>query len=474
MNALECLHEMMGHFSCFSEPKNDYLKWGIITFVLSCLIDSLFLLTYYPGVLEYDSFVQMCQVTGGIPYSNHHPWLHTVLIKGIYEFGKILFHNTNKAYALYGVFSIFFLSFAFSCVVACLRKKGLKVSLVVLVIFAYVASPMNQMYSIIMWKDIPFASSVLLFLILLCCMCDRIDNPNDTNKLLWLLFIPISFAVCFFRSNGLYVFLGMIPFIIWRFWREKGYAVCAIGIVLLLGVIYKGPIFHYFQVTEPDTIESLSIPAQQVGAVFYYNGNITEEQRMLLENIVDTSALAAAYDSSPGCSDAIKDLVRETDNQDYITTHKRDFIKLYKDLFIANKRIFVKAFVYETYGYWYHNITFANAPWATYIESNGMGIERDSKMPEVVQKLSANYLSLSHYIYNIYFNVGFFVYIFFAFFSIAWQKKSRYLISYIPILGVWGTLLIATPVFADFRYAYALYVSLPFLVALSLQENNKE
>ena len=243
---------------------------------------------------------------------------------------------------------------------------------------------------------------------------------------------------------------------------------------LLLGVIYKGPIFHYFQVTEPDTIESLSIPAQQVGAVFYYNGNITEEQRMLLENIVDTSALAAAYDSSPGCSDAIKDLVRETDNQNYITTHKGDFIKLYKDLFIANKRIFVKAFIYETYGYWYHNVTFANAPWATYIESNGMGIERDSKMPEVVQKISADYLSLSHYIYDKYFNVGLYVYIFFAFFSIVWQKKNRYLIAYIPILGVWGTLLIATPVFADFRYAYALYVSLPFLVALSMQENNKE
>ena len=103
-----------------------------------------------------------------------------------------------------------------------------------------------------------------------------------------------------------------------------------------------------------------------------------------------------------------------------------------------------------------------------------MGIERDSKMPEAVQKLSADYLSLNHYTYDIYFNVGLFVYIFYAFFSIAWQKKSRYLIAYIPILGVWGTLLIATPVFADFRYAYALYVSLPFLVALSKQKSNKE
>ena len=68
--------------------------------------------------MSYDSYVQMCQVTGGIPYNNHHPWLHTIMIKGIYQLGLFLFHSTNEAYALYGVFSIVILSFALSCAVA--------------------------------------------------------------------------------------------------------------------------------------------------------------------------------------------------------------------------------------------------------------------------------------------------------------------------------------------------------------------
>ena len=38
----------------------------------------------------------------------------------------------------------------------------------------------------------------------------------------------------------------------------------------------------------------------------------------------------------------------------------------------------------------------------------------------------------------------------------------------IPVLAVIATLLIATPVYAEFRYAYSLFCVLPFLLAVSL------
>ena len=465
--ALECLYRLSFHYRFFLSPKEDYRKWGLFTFGVSCLIDGVFLLAYYPGVMTYDALIQMCQATGGFPYSNHHPWLHTIFIKGIYELGLLLFHNSNKAYALYSVFSISILSLALAVAVSYLRKMGLRTWLMVLVIFLYLASPINQMYSITMWKDIPFSSCLLLFIVLLCNMCGGYLEQAD-NNFLWMLFIPCSFFVCFLRSNGLYVFLGMIPFIIWRFWKERKYAIGAISIVLLLGIIYKGPIFSYYEVEEPDTIESLSIPAQQIAAVFYYDGTITQKQIMLLNNIVDTSLLAQAYATSPGCSDDVKDLVRSTNNQVYITTHKMEFIRLYMDLFMANKRIFVTAFVKETYGYWYHQVIFPSSPWATYIEQNGLGISRDSKVSDSVRKCFADYLSMSQQFLDQYCSVGLFVYVFFASFIIALEKRSKYLLAYLPVFGIWCTLLMATPVYADIRYAYALYIALPFLVIMSV------
>ena len=112
---------------------------------------------------------------------------------------------------------------------------------------------------------------------------------------------------------------------IWAFWKRKKAVLPAIGLVLIAGALYKGPVFHYFDVAEPDTIESLSIPAQQIAAVITYDGRISEEQKAFLSNVIDLEKVPEAYTSSPTCSDAIKDLVRETDNQEFITNTQENF-----------------------------------------------------------------------------------------------------------------------------------------------------
>lgn len=98
---------------------------GFLSFLFIVLCYIPFFLRYYPGIIEYDSWMQMIQVLGA-PYSNHHPWLHTMIIKAIYETGIFLFHSENRAIALYSCFSISLLAFSFSCVIGYLYKKRLK------------------------------------------------------------------------------------------------------------------------------------------------------------------------------------------------------------------------------------------------------------------------------------------------------------------------------------------------------------
>lgn len=444
--------------------------WGVGSFLVIVAVDCIFLLAFFPGVMEYDSFQQMCQVLGD-PYSNHHPWLHTMLIKLVWELGLLVLGSTNRAFALYSLFSICMLAFAFSCVVAWLRGRGMRKGCLIVLGLLYVLSPINQMFSIIMWKDIPFAVSVLLFTLLLCTMRDRAVEGKSCLAC-WILFVPLGFCVCFFRSNGLYVFLGMIPFLIWAFWRQKRAVIPAIGAVLIAGALYKGPVFDYFDVTEPDIIESLSVPAQQIAAVISYEGEISEEQKEFLSNVIDLEKVPEAYLGSPTCSDAIKDLVRETDNQEFIAEHSGEFLKTWLDLFRQNKRIYVRAFVNETAGYWYHK-TYFPFIWATYIQENGMGIGRDSKLPESAVLQIRAYLDAYKAHFDEYLSTGLYSWVFFVSLLTALRKKSRYLLVYLPVLGIWGTLLLATPVWADLRYAYAIYVSVPFLVCLSLMKEKE-
>lgn len=439
-------------------------RYGIVVFTITCLVDAVFLLAFFPGVMEYDSFVQMCQVYGG-EYSNHHPWLHTMLIKLIYDVGYALLGSYNRAFALYCVFQILILAFAFACVVSYLAKKGVRAVYLVLIGSVYILSPINQMYSITMWKDIPFGVTVVLFTLLLCVMRDRLKS-GISNRICWILFVPVSFGLCFFRSNGLYVFLGMIPFLICAFWKQWKSAISAVAIVLILGLIYKGPVFSYFQVAEPDIIESLSIPAQQIAAVISYDGNISEEQKNLLEEVIDLDKVPEAYLGSTTCSDAIKNLVRETDNQAYIGEYAGEFLKMWISLFFDNPRIYVEAFIDETRGYWYHSTKFPFI-WATYIQENGMGIERASQLPEEAVQGIRRYLDVCKKHFDEYLSVGLFIYLFFVCLMCAIQKKGNYWVAYLPALGIWGTLLIATPVFADLRYAYAIYLAVPFLTCLT-------
>lgn len=444
---------------------------GVVSFFVIVMCYIPFFLRYYPGIIEYDSWMQMVQVLGA-PYSNHHPWLHTMIIKAIYETGVFLFHSANRAIALYSCFSISLLAFSFSCVIGYLYSKKVKVKFLIFLLAAYALSPINGIYSVIMWKDIPFAAVCLLFLLLLVYMKDK-GTEGKLRFFHWMLFVVLSFMVCFLRTNGFYAYLLLIPFVIYSFHSKKIQAVVSIGLVLALAVIYKGPVFNHFGVTEPDTIESLSVPAQQVAAVIAYGGKVSEEQKELLEDIVSLEDVPEAYLGSVHCSDSIKDLVRLKGEQEQISRNKFAYLNLWFQMGLQNKYIYVKAFIDETSGYWYHKITYPFI-WVTYVMENGSGINRECKVsPALEQKISDYMENYKEHFWKYYSN-GLFTYLLFLCFITAMRNGSRNLVIYLWNLGIWLTLIIATPVYADFRYAYAIFLAVPFLIYITIADVPEE
>ena len=446
------------------------IVWGI-SFIVCMICYLPYLLTYYPGVIEYDSWLQIRQVFGD-SYSNHHPWLHTMLIKAIHSVGIAVLHSENRAIALYSLCSMGMLSASFATSIAYLYKKRVKSSWLALILAVNALSPINGIYSITMWKDIPFAAVVLFFIILICQLEDNLKQQKK-NTLYWGLFVPVSFLMCFFRSNGLYVFVLMIPVMLYIFWKQKKPLILSVALVMVMAVMYKGPVFRYFEVQNVDLIESLSIPAQQIAAVISYDGDMDENDLKLLSEIIGVDKVSAAYLGSTNCSDAIKDLVRETDNQQYISDHKEEFLSLWLRTGIHNKYYYLKAFIDETRGFWYHKTM--GGTWATYLFEGveGLSIYRDCKLPDNMAGLIPDLLSWYNIHFKKYFSCGLYIYVLiFGFIESLRQRKEKWY-TMIPLLGIWITLLIATPYFSDIRYIYAIYTALPYVLVVIMTDLDK-
>lgn len=132
---------------------------GIVICVVSWVP---YLIFNFPGILSMDSIWQLYQITGIHGYSNHHPWVHTMLVKLFYEIGFMFTNNEEFGVACYIICQMLFLGTIVTNLVIYMYKSGVKRSICYIVMAYYLFVPYNAMYAITMWKDITFAACTLL------------------------------------------------------------------------------------------------------------------------------------------------------------------------------------------------------------------------------------------------------------------------------------------------------------------------
>ena len=114
--------------------------------------------------------------------------------------------------------------------------------------------------------------------------------------------------MCLFRSNGWYAFLLSLPFLIYTF-RHKLKLMLPVHIGILAAVlIIKGPVMNFYDVAQPDFVESVCIPLQQVARVICEDKTLTEEEWASVHKVIDTTYIKELY--APGFADNMKELVR--------------------------------------------------------------------------------------------------------------------------------------------------------------------
>lgn len=451
--------EENGHY-----PLKEYFGFSFLLIFIGFLP---YFLAFYPGVLSSDSISQVQQVMGILPSSNHHPWIHTQLINVCYQVGMGIFGSANAGVAVYSIVSMLVLAFSFAAICTWQYKVGLSLTVRILSIIFLALCPFNGIYSITMWKDIPFTAFTILFMI---CILNVLDKERNNTKKDWFIYVILSVLVCVFRSNGIFVWLFTVPFLVWKMRNEWKKWILSSAAVLGIVFLYKGVLLSSLGVIEPDLIESLSIPAQQISCVIAKGGEVSEEAIVELGKVIEVDKIADTYEG--GTSDPIKRLVRATGNMDYISDNPLVFAKIYIETGLDNIYYYIEAFIEQTKGYWHHK----ENDWiyhTSFITDNEIGIYRDGFLGNSIIKGMESVLDLCLNGFHVVWSLALFTYlIFFSIMISLIHKKS--IVVYMPLIGLLLSLMIATPRYCDFRYVYLMFAALPLYLGYMVYSLNKK
>ncbi|SDA65378.1 hypothetical protein SAMN02910368_01814 [Lachnospiraceae bacterium G11] len=444
-------------------PQKKWILYWLI--MLACQVPVY--LCFFPGCVISDSTHQILQAINR-EYSNHHPVLQTWMIQGVLWIVSRFTDSLNAVVATYIALQEIIVTAIYTYIVYIMYKMKAKKIVLALTFIFFAIMPINLMMSDNMWKDTLFSAAVALFIAVLW---KNIEEEKTTNLSLIIL---SGFIVCMFRNNGWYAYIASFPFLIVVLWQKKKAVCISLLLVILLSIVTRGPIFSAFNVGSPSVAESLSIPLQQISNVVVKGGELSAEEKALIENAVDINEISNVYD--PRCSDPVKNLLNARSNGEIVSDNKAEYIKLWFKLGLKYPGFYLEAFVNQTEGYYNPDIQryqYTQGVWDTQ-----MPIRNTPLLPEVICKLIKLYVSDWMYkipVLGILKSIGFFVWVLFALAGLCiFKKEYKRFILFLPMIFYWGTLIIATPVYAEFRYIYALFLCMPVYLMIALRVRKEE
>lgn len=263
----------------------------------------------------------------------------------------------------------------------------------------------------------------------------------------------------------MYLLLAILMLIVLR--KKRKLFLLSFGLVFSVYFIVQGPVFNYFNVTKSSSAEYIAIPLQQIGRMAYKEVEFSGKEKELIEQVIPINVMKNTY--TPYTSDGIK--FNKNFNIKEFDKNKNEYFKLWLNLIAKHPSIAIESYLMSTLGYWYPSVNYWSV--ADYVEVNNYGI---AKMPrtDIFSKILPKLESRNMPFFNIEWSIGLCFWIIWLFVFITMKKRKgcpEYILVYVPVIGIWLTMLIATPVFSEFRYIYSAYTTLPLLLLVPFVKN---
>lgn len=421
--------------------------------ILACWIP--YFIIYFPGILTGDSLSELNMILGNKVITDHHTVLHVLFMGLGYQIGNFITHNTNFAVATISLMQMIIMASIFAYFISFINKRNVNKIFIIFSILFFALVPMHAFYSITLWKDVIFSGMCLLLTIELFKLLEKKDNITFKNS---YTFIIISLLTVFFRNNAIYMYIILAIFTIFIFKKQLKVILPMLLIVFCVYFVVKGPVYNYFGIRTSKSSEYIAIPLQQIGRMAYKGVEFTKEEEELINELIPVKVLRKSYNAE------IVDSIKFNDKYNYevFDKNKGKYFKLWLSLCYKHFDIAVEAYLTSTLGYWYPNITY----WVNTakIDDNDIGVYSNSFVPDNIKrgvsKLATRDLPLVANTWSI--ALCFYLIVLFAYITVR-RRGKIFLYIYLPIFGIWLTMMAATPVFAEFRYVYSAFTCLPFL-----------
>lgn len=436
-------------------------------------------LSLYPGGYDYDAPVQLRQfMNPAYKVNTHFSVLFSYLEYLIVSLGYKIFGNYQAAIGLFTFLQMTIVSLvtSYSSYFIYKESRNNKVLLLISVTF-FSLFPFHLLLQISCVQDTLFASSILIFAISIYKFINRTSN----NKFDALSLIISGILATLFRNNGIYIiiFLLIISILICFIFKikiNKKIYFTNLIVIISFYYIYASLILPALGVIKGDSIREMSsIPSQQLASVYNYNKNTFSNKELKLLNEFYPNCDFSIYTINQLISDNQKSCL----NEKYTKTHIKKYAELYISIGKKDLKNYTKAFLLNTYGFWYPNKSYPDYrmfhPYIEYkistpsiFSSDFIEIKRNSKI-SIIEKYFKEVLNENKWqkipvISSICSMGNYFVFVLFLIVLILYRKKYKYLIPISIYVGIYITLFLS-PV-ALYRYVYSIVISIPLLTLI--------
>lgn len=340
------------------------------------------LIGYAPALFMWDTNTQILQWFGlpnhisssvdlldsSVLLTQHHPPLHTALVGLCVQAGISLAGSENLGIFIYAVlqWTVDILAISWAFRIAQIVGAPRAPRFVALGFIALVPAYSN--YSVLVTKDVLFASALLMFaieLVYLVFCAASFDGRIAFSRRHAVLLVAGALGAALLRSGMVVAVAGgaiAATLLLWRMQRRLAreglrpvsarsllrIPLIALALVIAVNLLLARVVYPALAITPSSKREALSIPMQQVARFMRDRPDAVQpEDLRAIDRVLDAPSLARLYD--PSKSDPVKATYKEQASSDDLSA----FWQTWARLFARDPGCFISATAANYYGYFY-------------------------------------------------------------------------------------------------------------------------
>ena len=440
----------------------------------------------WPGVTTADSYNQILQAWGISSYSDHHPVLQTLVIQALFRPFLEIAGSAEVAIGFVTLVQMLVMTSIVGLCIDVLRQFKVPGWALTSTLLFFAVHPVIGWYSVTLWKDIWLGASTLAVATITALILHRVRAQKIANWYLWALLLVALFTMMASKKNALYIVLPTV-LVVALFLRRRElmkWLAMGVGSVVLFLAAHAGAMLA-LQVQPGSEVEAWSMPSQQIARVMQEHGDsLTETQMQLTGEFFPDADLGEIY--RPGVSDPVKKAL----DASQLGANREAFLSLWFELGREYPATYFEAFVHQTYGYWYPDVSYwivSDQDWGTMVESYAGNGEQTkfladqtpihSLTPDRVKHAATDFVNVQMRdipVIGWFLSLGAWTWATMLLGVIAVLRRQIIATVILVISGmVWMSAMLS-PVFAEARYVYPMLLLLPLLgIVTFLQRQNQ-